>query len=187
MDTVEITDRVEVIEDSNSLIIKVRSGKNWLAIIFICFWQCGWLVGYILALMAFILELIGEMSTFKSIFLFVWLLGWSIGGIFSFLHLIWMSFGIQKLIISNTNSVKYNCHALGFNIKRQAFFENIKSIYIKSGHFGHFQKDWDFDNKGYLILSLDLASKVIIDEDGTDDAKGLEKIVNTYIKKNTIP
>ena len=114
-------DRVEIREDDDNLSIIVSDSlkkPGYYGIIMTCFFLCMWLIGY---LKAWTLIISGKAETY----VYFWLFGWTVMGLI-LLYNVLIVFVKHKLIITNKNTVKHNCHLLGYNIKREVFFENIK-------------------------------------------------------------
>lgn len=164
-------DRVETREDDDNLSIIVSDSlkkPGWHGIIMTCFWLGMWLLGYLKAWTGII-----SGDRYMVLFLFFW----TVGGLILFYGVLSV-FVKHELIITNKNTVKYKCHLLGFNIKREVFFENIKNIHIQPcKHFSYFQKDWHSDSEGHLMLTLVLKA---------DDALNLERLLNKHIQKNRL-
>ena len=182
-------DRVEIREDDDNLsIIASDSLKNpgCFGIIMTCFVLCLWLIFYLKAWTLIIYGKADVMNedgiNFKypssETGFYLWLFGWTVMGLY-FLNGALSFFVKHELIITNKNTAKYKCHLLGFNIKREVFFENIKNIHIRPcSYYNFFQKNWHSDTvQGYLMLRLVLKA---------DDALNLERLLNKHIQKNRL-
>ncbi|MCT4562478.1 MAG: hypothetical protein N4A41_14010 [Crocinitomicaceae bacterium] len=90
--------RAKITDDLTQFKIEVPVRKNWIVVIFLCFWLCGWLLGEVFALTTL---LSAKTPLVANLFMLVWLTGWTIGGLVVFSIILWQLTGKEVVTVES--------------------------------------------------------------------------------------
>lgn len=176
--------RAIIDENYGGLIITIPSQKNWLIIVFFCFFLVFWLLAEIV-----VVDRVFN-SGKRDLILSVWLAGWTVGGVIACFLLFWMWFGKEVIQIDN-NVLSIHHNIFGIGSKKEYAVNEVKNIRIDAS-FDYTKTQWT-RTRGYQyhgitggIIKFDYGFKTISMGAAIEEAEG-EFILNRFRLKKYLP
>ncbi|MDP6980015.1 MAG: hypothetical protein QF570_15660 [Myxococcota bacterium] len=90
----------------------------------------AWLVGWFFGEMSAIEQLTSEsMDGGGNAFLYFWLAAWTAGGVFAFGSVVWMAFGMERVLLTTT-TLKVRREALGVGLSKEYALSQIENLRV---------------------------------------------------------